>query len=141
MTFGKHEGAVREEWLDFNNHMTAASFPTAFAERNDHAIETLGFGAAYRDSTDCALYVVEARYRYRKELRRGDRYCIETALAGIDRKSLTLAHTMTTRAGTPAADAEILFLHVARGGPSVTEFDAETLARLRGAVQATAEKK
>lgn len=122
-----------KEWVDFNDHMSACYFAVAFAECNDDAIEALGFGSDYRAKADCALYVVEARYRYRKELRRGDRFRIGTALAGADDKRLTLTHGMTTPDGAPVADAEILFLHVDRSGPRAAPFDPEIRTRLHRA--------
>ncbi len=126
------EGEVPAAWVDFNDHMSAAWFAFAFACANDLAVERLGFGAGYRAAEDSALYVVEAKYRYRAEMHRGDRYTISSWLAGADDKRVSLAHRMTRADGSLAAEAEILFLHVDRRGPRAAPFSSEARARLAG---------
>ncbi|MGF1561126.1 MAG: thioesterase family protein [Geminicoccaceae bacterium] len=128
------ERRVPPAWVDWNEHMSAACFALAFAEANDQALAGLGFDAGYRQRAGCACYVVEALYRYRRELRLGDALRIETWLSHVDAKRLRLGHVMTQASGARAAEAEILFLHVAWRQRRVVPFEADLQRRLEALV-------
>ena len=132
------DGEVQTGWVDFNNHMSAPCFAVAFGDSNDAALERLGFGSEWREASGCALFVAEARNLFRRELHVGDRYRIQTRLAEADDKRLRLVHHMRCVDGVVAADAEILFLHVATDGPKAIPFDIASRARLAALKPTTA---
>ena len=123
------EGKVLTAWVDFNGHMSAPRYADAFGEANDAALEALGFGAQWR-ARGRGLFVVEARYRFLREMRGGDSFRIVSRPAKADAKRLWLAHRMLRADGTPAAEAEILFLHVTTDGPKAAPFETSDRTKL-----------
>ncbi|MBA3324004.1 MAG: thioesterase family protein [Rhodobacteraceae bacterium] len=123
------EGEVLSAWVDFNGHMSAPYYAVAFGEANDAALRVLGFGAEWR-ARGRGLFVVEAHYRYLRQMRAGDRFRITTHPSKAYSKRLWLTHRMLRIGGESAAEAEILFLHVATDGPKAVPFEADDRARL-----------
>lgn len=111
MTVSTYRCPVREEWIDYNGHMSEAFYVLAFGFATDEAMETLGMGPAYREATRNSLYTVEAHVRYLAETGLGASLEITTTVAGAGAKKLHLAHEMRVD-GTLIATEEILGLHV-----------------------------
>jgi acyl-CoA thioester hydrolase len=130
------EGTVRADWVDFNGHMSAPCFATLFGDANDATLLQLGFDAAWR-ARGQGLFVVEATYRYRREMRAGERFRVTTHLVRAASKRLWLTHRMT-RDETIVCESDILFLHVSTSGPKAAPFSAADQARLAAMIHPAA---
>lgn len=141
---------VREEWIDYNGHLSEAYYVLVFGFATDQAMEVFGMDAAYRERTGSSLYTVEAHVRYLQEVALGARLRVRTVIAGSTEKKLHLAHEMYAHqvdegagaqgaraqgtgvgdtgaggAGTLVATEEILGLHVGGDPAGVQPFPAE----------------
>lgn len=102
---------VREEWIDYNGHLSEAYYVLVFGFATDTAMEALGLGEDYRAATGCSLYTVEAHVRYVQEVNRDAQLEVRTLVAGSAQKKLHLAHEMRVD-GEVVATEEILGIHV-----------------------------
>lgn len=102
---------VREEWIDYNGHLSEAYYVLVFGFATDTAMEALGLGEDYRAATGCSLYTVEAHVRYVQEVNRDAQLEVRTLVAGSAPKKLHLAHEMRVD-GEIVATEEILGIHV-----------------------------
>ena len=102
---------VREEWIDYNGHLSEAYYVLVFGFATDAAMEALGLGEDYRAATGCSLYTVEAHVRYVQEVNRDAQLEVRTLVAGSAQKKLHLAHEMRVD-GEIVATEEILGIHV-----------------------------
>lgn len=109
-SFG-YETPVKPEWIDYNGHMSEAFYVLVFGFATDKAMDALGLDSAYRASSGCSLYTVEAHVRYLDEVSLGDHLRVMTEIVGTTEKKLHLAHTMFV-GETVVATEEILGLHV-----------------------------
>ena len=102
---------VREEWIDYNGHLSEAYYVLVFGFATDAAMEALGLDEDYREATGCSLYTVEAHVRYVQEVNRDAQLEVRTLVAGSAQKKLHLAHEMRVD-GEVVATEEILGIHV-----------------------------
>ena len=123
------EIAVREEWLDYNGHVTDSAYAVICAEANEAFLEHLGISAAYQAGTGCTTYTVESHLRYLAEVGRGAVLRSEVLLVGADAKRLR-THTTVLEGDTPVLTGEYLFLHVDQGLGRVTPFPADRAAAI-----------
>ncbi len=118
--------AVREEWIDYNGHLSEAYYVLVFGFATDQVMERIGLGPEQRAEAGSSLYTVEAHVRYLQEVARGAELEVRTAVAGHAAKKLHLAHEMHVD-GELVATEEILALHVA-GDPARSAPFPETVA-------------
>ncbi|WP_369200891.1 thioesterase family protein [Streptomyces sp. PU-14G] len=85
---------VRPEWIDYNGHMSEAFYVLVFGHATDTMMDAVGLDPAYRQSTGCSLYTVEAHVRYLKEVPEGTPLALRTRILGVDGKKLRFAHEM-----------------------------------------------
>jgi len=102
---------VRPEWIDYNGHLSEAYYVLVFGFATDQVMDTLGLDAAYRATTGCSLYTVEAHVRYLAETGEGASVSITTTVVGAAAKKLHIAHEMRSD-GVVIATEELLALHV-----------------------------
>ena len=110
-TLSTYSTPVREEWIDYNGHLSEAYYVLVFGFATDAAMEALGLGEDYREATGCSLYTVEAHVRYVQEVNRDAQLEVRTLVAGSAQKKLHLAHEMRVD-GEVVATEEILGIHV-----------------------------
>lgn len=110
-TLSTYSTPVREEWIDYNGHLSEAYYVLVFGFATDAAMEVLGLGEDYRAATGCSLYTVEAHVRYVQEVNRDAQLEVRTLVAGSAQKKLHLAHEMRVD-GEIVATEEILGIHV-----------------------------
>lgn len=89
-----YEGVVDPNWIDYNGHMTEASYLTAFGDASDALFRYVGIDEAYR-AAGHSFYTVETHINYYREVSSGELLQITTQLLGLDEKRLHLFHTMT----------------------------------------------
>jgi acyl-CoA thioesterase FadM len=118
---------VREEWIDYNGHLSEAYYVLVFGFATDAAMDALGLGEAYREETGCSLYTVEAHVRYVQEVSRDAQLEVRTLVVGCAEKKLHLAHEMRVD-GDVVATEEILGIHVDQGSGRATVLPEATRA-------------
>ncbi|GAA4615612.1 thioesterase family protein [Saccharopolyspora hordei] len=125
---------VRPEWIDYNGHLSEAYYVLVFGFATDAVMDQVGLDEAYRRSTGCSLYTVEAHVRYLREVRPDSELVVTSRVVDTGAKKLRLCHEMSV-AGTVVATEEVMALHVdqARGG--TTPFPDAVAARLAELVE------
>lgn len=102
---------VRPEWIDYNGHLSEAYYVLVFGYATDALMDRVGLDEAYRTSTGCSLYTVEAHVRYLREVGADAELSVSTAVVDAGRKKARLCHEMSVD-GELAATEEILGVHV-----------------------------
>jgi len=116
--------AVRQEWLDYNGHVTDSAYAVLCAAANEAYLEHLGISADYQARTGCTTYTVESHLRYLDEVSRGAVLHADVLPVDADAKRLRL-HTTVYLDETPVLTGEYLFLHVDQNAGRVTPFPSD----------------
>jgi acyl-CoA thioesterase FadM len=125
--FARYRTEVREEWLDYNGHLSDAAYAIVLSEANELLFADLGLSKGYREDTGRAMYTVESHIRYLAESKRGDVLEAASLLVSADTKRMRV-HTLLSRDGMPIATGEHLYLHVDEAAGGVTAMPADRWA-------------
>jgi carnitine 3-dehydrogenase / betainyl-CoA thioesterase len=107
-----HEGVVRTEWIDYNNHLTESRYLQAFGDASDALTSFLGVDAAYRASNG-SFYTAETHLIHLREIACLEPFFVTTQILHGDEKRIHLFHLMHhARTQEPLASAEQMLLHV-----------------------------
>ncbi|GAA0459267.1 thioesterase family protein [Streptomyces olivaceiscleroticus] len=112
---------VRDEWIDYNGHLSEAYYVLVFGFATDALMAETGLGPEYREASGCSLYTVEAHVRYLREVDRNAELAVRTIVLGADTKKARFLHEMYVAdaagepAGDPVATEELFALHVDQG--------------------------
>lgn len=138
MSLPCYTAEVREEWIDYNGHLSEAFYVLIFGHATDQAMEVLGMGPEYRECTGSSLYTVEAHVRYLQEVPQGVTLQVSTVIAGFAEKKLHLAHEMhlagpggEARSGELVATEEILGIHVGGDPAGARPFPEEVVEKIQ----------
>jgi carnitine 3-dehydrogenase len=85
--------AVDSNWIDYNGHMTEASYLSAFGNASDALFRYVGIDENYR-AAGHSFYTVETHINYYQEVGSGEPLHFTTQLLGLDEKRLHFFHTM-----------------------------------------------
>ena len=125
---------VREEWIDYNGHLSEPYYVLVLGHATDEVMDTVGLGPAYRERTGASLYTVEAHVRYLDEISAGTDLEARSSIIGVAAKLLWIWHELWAD-GKLRATEEILGLHVDTGTVSgtaaSTPFPEDVAARIR----------
>ncbi len=125
------EADVREEWIDYNGHMSEAYYVLVCGHATDAFLDRIGMDADHRQRTGCSLYTVEAHVRYLAEVGRGAQLRVTSQLVAMDAKRVRLFHRMLDAStGDLVATEELLLLHVDASVPRTAPFADEIRAQL-----------
>jgi acyl-CoA thioester hydrolase len=120
---------VRDEWIDYNGHLSEAYYVLVFGHATDAVMEAVGLGPDYRDSGQASLFTVEAHIRYRAEVGPGDEPEVRSTVIGATDKLLWIWHAMWADDRLRATE-EILGVHVSTASGRSAPFPAEVAARI-----------
>ncbi len=110
-----YESRVPQEWIYYNDHMTEASYLTAFGDASDALFRHVGIDEAYR-AAGHSFYTVETHINYYREATLGEPLQITTQLLGLDKKRLHIFHHMLHGdTGVLLATTEQMLVHVDMG--------------------------
>ena len=112
---------VRDEWLDYNGHVTDSAYAVMCTAANEAFLEYLGVSADYLARTGCTTYTVEAHLRYLAEVAGGATITSETILVDADAKRLRI-HTTLFDGETQVLTGEYLYLHMDQNAGRVAPF-------------------
>jgi len=119
-----HEDTVRQEWIDYNGHMSEAFYVLVFGHATDDFLDAVGLDSAYRDKQEVSAFTVEAHIRYLDQAGSGDPLHVTTLLTDCDAKRARIFHTMRLgQEGPVLATEEVLLLHVNTARDKVSPFD------------------
>ncbi|GAA2645323.1 thioesterase family protein [Streptomyces lunalinharesii] len=127
---------VREDWIDYNGHLSEAYYVLVFGFATDALMDACGLDATYRERTGCSLYTVEAHVRYLDEVPRGSQLAVRTTVLGAAAKKLRVVHEMYrcdpagAPSGAPVATEELFLLHVDQQRGSAVPFPDATRDQL-----------
>lgn len=124
-----YNAEVAPEWIDYNGHMSEAYYVLVFGFATDQAMDVLGLGPEYRQSSGCSLYTVESHIRYLSEISLGTELTVQAHLVTAGEKKVHLAYEMTA-CGVVVATEEILALHVDQQAGGTVPFPAEVTREL-----------
>jgi len=119
---------VRDEWIDYNGHLSEPYYVLVFGHATDAVMEAVGLGPAYRSAHEASLYTVEAHVRYLAEVSAGGDLEVRSSVIGATGKLLWIWHEMYA-AGRLRATEEVLGVHVV--GRSAAQFPDGVAARAR----------
>jgi carnitine 3-dehydrogenase len=103
---------VEPAWIDYNLHMTDASYLTAFGDASDALFRYIGINEAYRASGS-SFYTVESHINYYKEVKSGEPLTFKIQLLDLDQKRMHVFHSMHhANTGDLLATTEQMLLHV-----------------------------
>lgn len=129
---------VREEWIDYNGHLSEAFYVLVFGFATDQVMDELGLDAAYREASGCSLYTVESHVRYLDEVSLGSTLIVRPRLVSAGAKKLHLAYEMFVDDRVVATE-EILALHVDQNADRAVEFPPAIAARIAEVATSTPE--
>jgi acyl-CoA thioester hydrolase len=121
---------VREEWIDYNGHLSEPYYVLVFGMATDALYDHLGMDAAYRDDSGCSVFTVESHIRYLREVRLGSELAISTQVLGSDAKRIHFCHEMAV-AGEVVATTELMVLHFDQKAGVTSPMPFPVLQRLR----------
>jgi len=105
---------VSPTWIDYNGHMTEASYLTAFGEASDQLFRYIGINESYRnEGKGHSFYTVESHINFYQEIGSGEPLRFTTQIIGLDEKRLHFFHSMYHgNTGELIATTEQMLLHV-----------------------------
>ena len=132
-------GAVLDEWIDYNGHMSEGFYGVVFGMASDEYLVRMGFGEHYRATTGGSFYTVETHITFIDELAPNTPLAVDTTVAGADPKRVHLFHELR-RGGDEAlaATQESMMLHVDTSVDRVAPMADELYAVLRADADAHA---
>ena len=125
-------GAVLDEWIDYNGHMSEGFYGLVFGMASDEYLARMGFDEHYRATAGGSFYTVETHIVFIDELAPRAALTVDTTVAGADPKRVHLFHELR-RAGDEALTAtqESMMLHVDTRIDRVAPMGEELYAVLR----------
>lgn len=106
-----YETRVIPDWIDQNGHMQDAYYGLIFSYAVDKMQSEAGFDRAYRDRTDCTIYLLEDHKSFLREVKEGARVRVETRVLDCDEKRFHL-HLQMWDGDVLACVCEFMELHV-----------------------------
>jgi len=120
-----HTDRVREDFVDYNGHMTESRYLQVFGDATDAFLHYIGMNEAYL-ATGRSMYTVETHIRHLREVKMGEPLRVETRLLGYDTKRARIVHEMFGGADDELlATAEHMLLHVDTKKSAATETGEE----------------
>jgi len=132
-----HRTRVREDWVDYNGHLSEWAYLLVFGDNSDALFRFIGVDEAYR-AAGRSLYTAETHLRHLREAKLDQQLTLTLQVLGFDSKRLHLLHQMY-RDTECAATAEQLLLHVDARAGRVAAFPGHLAARLERIASAHAE--
>lgn len=135
LPFQRYETAVRDAWLDVNDHMNARFYSDVIYEAHALFTTQIGLGDDYVARTENGKMVVESHMIYEREVRAGAQLGVRSWLLNVDAKRLHFAHELLNLSdGVRAAFCEQMDLHVDLAARRVSPMAEAVQQRLQALV-------
>ncbi|MEU3271043.1 thioesterase family protein [Saccharomonospora sp. NPDC006951] len=127
----EYHDTVRDEWIDYNGHLSEPFYVMVFGFATTNLMEHVGLDERYRAETGRSLYTVEAHVRYLREVGPGAALHVTTFVLSVGEKKVRVCHELRVD-GELVATEELLAIHVAgaRAAPLADDI-ADRLRRHR----------
>ena len=124
--------SVKQEWVDYNNHMNMAYYVLIFDQALEVALEKFKMGESAAKNFDRSTMVVETNTKYLKEVMEGEKVDINVTFFDHDNIRLHLKMEMVeTRSKKVSATMEWISLYIDLSKRKVTEFEEEKVKLMR----------
>ncbi|GAB3288186.1 thioesterase family protein [Parahaliea aestuarii] len=123
--FPAYRSPVREEWIDYNGHMSEAYYVLVFGFATDALMDAIGVDETCRARHDCSLYTLEAHVRYLREVAEGVPLQVHSCVVDSDHKRLHVYHAMQREdTGELLATSELMLMFVDTASGRSADFPA-----------------
>ena len=103
---------VPVDWTDYNGHMNEGRYGQVFSDASEVVLRAIGTPPEAVEATGLTWFTANAQIDYRHETKAGERFVVDSRIAGADGRKLHLAHVMARPDGTVLAEGRQLLLHV-----------------------------
>lgn len=104
--------SVKNEWIDYNNHMGDFAYTIAFSDALDPVLDVIGLNEKYRETTDCTIFTLESHISFLREIKLGDEISIDFQLVDFDHKRIHVILSLKNRARDVCAYFEVMLMHM-----------------------------
>lgn len=107
-----HPMNVREQWVDFNGHMSEACYIDAMGERVNALLAEMGIDEEYH-AAGGSVFAQETRISYLNEVLLGEQLLVRVLVLNVNHRRLHVYCEMTLgRDGSQVAEVEQIMTHV-----------------------------
>jgi acyl-CoA thioester hydrolase len=107
---------IHPDWIDYNQHLNDAYYVVAMSRACDSFMVAVGIDEAYRTSTQCTLYSLEAHTHWLREVKFGETLEIGAHVIGFDNKRVHVGFEVRVEGKDGlAATGEFMLLHYRQG--------------------------
>ena len=124
------EGAVRDDWIDYNGHMNMAYYVQCFEETSDFLLEHMDLGYRYALDEQKGVFVIKCEINYRKEINLHEDFVISLQELICKGKKLIVGLKMMNKESETIADYRILNLNVDLQSKKSIPFSQEVVGQL-----------
>jgi acyl-CoA thioester hydrolase len=119
---------IKEEWIDYNNHMNMAYYVLVFDDVWEIILKKFKMGEDSAKSTQMSTMVVETHTTYNSEVKLGDKVEINLTYFDHDKKRLHFKMEMIEKSSKKlSATLEMLSLYINLKQRKVAEFEQEKI--------------
>ena len=120
--------SVKQEWVDYNNHMNMAYYVLIFDQALEVALEKFKMGESAAKDLNRSTMVVETNTKYLSEVKQGEEIDIYMTYFDHDKKRLHIKMEMIEKGKKKiSATIEWISLYIDLSQRKVTEFEEEKL--------------
>ena len=117
---------VKQEWVDYNNHMNMAYYVLVFDQAWEVALEKFKMGGTAAKDLNRSTMVVETNTKYLNEVKEGEEVDVNLTYFDHDKKRLHIKMEMIARSTKKiSASMEWISLYIDLSKRKVTEFENE----------------
>ena len=124
------EGAVHDDWIDYNGHMNMAYYVQCFEETSDFLLEHMDLGYRYALEEQKGVFVIKCEINYRKEISLHENFVISLQELICNGKKLIVGLKMMNKESETIADYRILNLNVDLQSKKSIPFSQEVVGQL-----------
>ena len=120
--------SVKQEWVDYNNHMNMAYYVLIFDQALEVALEKFNMGESAAKDLNRSTMVVETNTKYLSEVKQGEEIDINMTYFDHDKKRLHIKMEMIEKSKKKiSATIEWISLYIDLSQRKVTEFEEDKL--------------
>ena len=120
--------SVKQEWVDYNDHMNMAYYVLIFDQALEVALEKFNMGESAAKDLNRSTMVVETNTKYLSEVKQGDEIDINMTYFDHDKKRLHIKMEMIEKSKKKiSATTEWISLYIDLSQRKVTEFEEDKL--------------
>ena len=120
--------SIKQEWVDYNNHMNMAYYVLIFDQALEVALEKFKMGESAAKDLNRSTMVVETNTKYLNEIKQGEEVDVYMTYFDHDKKRLHIKMEMIKKSEKKiSANIEWISLYIDLNQRKVTEFEEEKL--------------